>query len=166
MSKQQPQAIHPSDANVVMIASKMPRAQESLLGCIYLYSGTTDSDFTHGYIYECVQGSIREEMPVAFIPGYMACFPEDFVTFLAEATNDYKTITHGTMTYLEAGDIWEFNFYDKDNNLVKGEYKLYTQDIKDAGFVPLMPSYSDEQVIEFECRYMEQLGFEWERLEP
>ena len=144
----------------------MPRACVERLGDIGFYAGTTDSDYTHGHIYECVQGAVREEMPVVFEPSAMACFPEDFVPFLSEATNDYKTITHGTMKYLLGGDIWEFNFYDKDNNLVKGEYRLYTQDIKDAGFVPLWPSYQDEEVISFECAYREEVGYEWQRVEP
>ncbi len=169
MSKQHPQAIHPSDANVVMIASKMPRAQESLLGCIYLYSGDTDSDFTHGYIYECVEGTSYVDI-IGFDPARIGF---DYTkgtleAFFSEAAEDYSKIVGGTFEYLKAGDLWSISAVDKDGNTLFSEYKLYTPDLEDAGFVMLWPiyDYKDGEKIQFYFTHNKQINFEWVRVEP
>lgn len=38
-----------------MQAKELPEAAETYEGIILMYTGETDTNFTHGYIYECVK---------------------------------------------------------------------------------------------------------------
>lgn len=38
-----------------MQATELPEASAEYEGLILMYTGETDSDFTHGYFYECVK---------------------------------------------------------------------------------------------------------------
>lgn len=157
------------DENKVIVKSAtIPEASASNLGKFYCYSGETNSSFTHGYVYECVEGQPTYTDTVEFEP---ASVSETVVTATSNSlanlcaeyiTGDITSIVSGTMTYDESGDIWAFVGKDAEDNTV-GSFQLYTQDFIDAGFT-FTGTLADGDVVAFTCTITESSTYVWERL--
>lgn len=147
----------------------MPLPSQERLGDIGIYAGETNESYHHGYIYECVEGTSYVDI-IGFEPTRIGF---DYTkgtleAFFSEAAEDYSKIVGGTFEYLKAGDLWSISAVDKDGNTLFSEYKLYTLDLEEAGFVMLWPiyDYKDGEKIQFYFTHNKQIDFEWVRVQP
>lgn len=155
--------------DVVFRKKEMPTASEATHEMVVLYAGTTNADYTHGYIYECVADATYQTL-IGFEPTKIAFdyTKGNLQTFFSEYTQDFAELDNGEFTYIAGGDIWSFNGKDSQGNILFEDIRLYTQDLKDAGFVFINPSeeYSDGDVIEY---YMSQktvyYNYRWQRID-
>ena len=101
---------------VVSKTKTMPAASADNLDIIYMYDGATDATYTHGYVYENVRTATYTDT-VTFEP---ATLSGTVVTATAGAlsnlcaqyiTGDITSIVSGTLTYLQAGDLWLLTGY-------------------------------------------------------
>lgn len=157
------------DENKVIVKSAtIPEASADELGKFYCYSGETNSSFTHGYVYECVEGQPTYTDSVEFEPASVSgtvvtATSNSLANLCAEyITGDITSIVSGTMTYDESGDIWVFVGKDAEDNTV-GSFQLYTQDFIDAGFT-FTGTLQDGDVVAFTCTITESSTYVWERL--
>ena len=155
------------DTSKVVNADVLPTASADNVGYVYLYTGTTDASYTHGYIYECKKsatytGTVSFE--AATLSGTtIACSGSDFATFVAEwGSGDITTITNGTLTYDESGELLVFVGQD-DTDTTVCTFQLYVQDYVDAGFT-FTGTFQDGDVIAFTCT-IEETGatYAWVR---
>lgn len=121
---------------IIIKDSVIPEASAKNAGYMYIYTGETNSTYTHGYIYEN-QYVPSYEGSITFTPSTVTVTEENFSAFL----NEWKqylpnptAITHGTFTYDAASKLWRLEGFDADNNQV-GVLQLYQQDYEDGGFV-------------------------------
>ena len=155
---------------IIIKSDEIPVASASELGKMYCYSGTTNANYTHGYVYECVQGATTYEGIIVFDP-HKVVFDTEAGTlnafFEENNVSDYQTVVSGTMTYAESGDIWSLEGKDAENNTVFTGLQLYTQDLIDAGFVFINPmsDYADGEVIDFEITWTASSTYVWERID-
>lgn len=156
-------------SSIIIKSKVIPTATQELVGTEYQYTGETNQTYTHGYIYECVSSTVYNEA-IYFEPHKVA-FDYDVGTlehfFKDNNINDYLDVTHGTMTYYEAGDIWALEGLDADNNIVFTGLQLYTQDLIDYGFVFINPmtDFEDEEVIDFETTFTPVVSYVWTRID-
>ena len=55
---------------IIIKSAEIPAASEDELGKFYCYSGVTNQDFGHGYVYECVEsGGIYTWARINLQPG-------------------------------------------------------------------------------------------------
>jgi len=164
-----PEYIHHNQSNTIFKFNVMPLPTKERLGDIGIYAGETNSTYMHGYIYECVEGASYVDF-IAFDPGRIAFDYRKgtLAAFFGEVTESYEDIVSGTFEYLKDGNIWSINALDKDGNTIFEEYKLYTEDLEDAGFVMLWPieEYKDGEKITYEFTHNKELNFEWQRVQP
>lgn len=155
--------------DIIIKSKTIPNATSDTFGQIRIYAGETNETYTHGYIYECKANDPEYEAIFYFDPIKVANVTYDKAAeFLQEATNDFKQIVSGSMKYLKAGDLWDFTFKDSAGNIVLDNYKLYTEDIADFGFVMVYPieDFEDNEVINFEIVLRElSNSFYWERID-
>ncbi len=155
--------------DVVFRKDVLPVASQKTEGMVCLYSGETNSTYTHGYIYECQAADPEYEAVFYIEPAKMANpYYDKAAQFLQEATEDFKQIVSGTMVYMKAGNIWDITFKDSAGNVVKDDYKLYTEDLQDYGFIPLYPidEFSDGETLNFEVVIRELSdSFSWVRID-
>lgn len=153
---------------VVNKANVLPTANSGNAGKVYMYSGATDSNYTHGYIYECQASTVYADT-VTFEP---ATISGTVVTASANALaglcaeyiqGDITSIVSGTMTYDEAGGLWVFVGKDSEDTTV-GTFQLYTQDFEDAGFT-FTGTPEDGDVVAFTCTITESLAYAWVRID-
>lgn len=163
------QYIHTNQSNMIFKFNVMPLPSQQRLGDIGIYAGATNDSYHHGYIYECIEGTSYVDI-IGFEPtrigfDYTKGTLEDF---FSEATEDYGQIVSGTFEYLQAGDIWSISALDKDGNTIFEEYKLYTKDLENAGFVMLWPiyDYKDGEKIEYYFTHNKEINFAWKRVQP
>lgn len=156
--------------NFINVSKRMPEADASTKGQVHIYTGKTDTDFTRGYIYECV-GDIAYTAEVAFEPATISettatCDATDFANFLAEWINkDITEIKSGTITYDESASLLVLVAKDIENKIV-GSFQLYTEDFQDAGFT-FTGTLEEGDVISFVCDIEEEsANYSWERLQP
>ena len=154
---------------VIIKSAEIPEASADELGKFYCYSGTTNATYTHGYVYECVEGQPTYTDSVEFEP---ATISETVVTTTSNSlanlcsqyiTGDITSIVSGTMTYDESGEIWAFVGKDAEDNTV-GSFQLYTQDFIDAGFT-FTGTLEDGDVVAFTCTITESSTYVWERID-
>ena len=144
---------------------EMPNATRDLLGVVVQYIGNTTNDYKHGYVYECVEKTNYDPI-IGFYPSKIGFdYDNDLISFFAQATPDYAQIKEGVFEYLEAGDIWSISAKDENGNTIFSEYKLYSDDLRDAGFVFLFPEYEDEEKIEYELALNPSHYYVWERID-
>lgn len=158
------------DENKVIVKSAdIPVPSADVLGQMYCYDGTTNATYTHGYVYECVEGQPTYTDTVEFEP---ASVSGTVVTATSNAlanlcaeyiTGDITSIVSGTMTYDESGDLWVFVGKDAEDNTV-GSFQLYTQDFIDAGFT-FTGTPQDGDVVTFTCTITESSTYVWERID-
>lgn len=161
--------IHTNQSNIVFKFNAMPLASKNRLGDFGIYAGQTNDTYTHGYIYECVEGKSYDDI-IGFDPTKIGFdYTKGVLSdFFAEATEDYDEVVGGSFKYLADGDIWEISGVDKDGETVFEEYKLYTDDLKDAGFVFINPpsDYKDEEVISYYLKHNVENNYTWQRVQP
>ena len=155
--------------NIIIKSDTIPAASAEELGRFYCYSGETDTDFHHGYVYECVAGTPTYTDTVEFDP---ASLSGTIVTTTGNAladlcaeyiTGDITSIVSGTMTYDQSGDLWVFVGKDENDSTV-GSFQLYTQDFIDAGFT-FTGTLQDGDVVAFTCTVTETSTYTWERID-
>lgn len=155
--------------NVIVKSQTMPTPNAELLGYEYQYMGETNSTYTHGYIYECVTGEPSYESIIGFEPTKIAFdyTRGDLAAFFGEITPNFPQITHGTFTYDIAGNIWTIVGKDANENVIFDNYRLYTEDLEDAGFVFINPpeDYHDGDVFDYSVNFTEIATYNWERID-
>lgn len=157
------------DENKVIVKSAdIPVASADVLGQMYCYDGTTNATYTHGYVYECVEGQPTYTDTVTFEPatisGTVVTATNNALAGLCAEyiTGDITSIVSGTLTYDESGDLWTFVGKDSEDNTV-GTFQLYTQDYEDAGFT-FTGTAQDGDVVAFTCTITEISTYVWERI--
>ena len=155
--------------DVVYRKDVLPEAKQAHEGMVCLYSGETNSTYSHGYIYECKAAEPEYEAVFYFEPAKIANpYYDKAAAFLQEATEDFKKVVSGTMEYLKSGNIWDITLKDSAGNTILDDYKLYTEDLVDSGFITLYPieDFEDGEVISFEVDLREiSDSFSWVRID-
>lgn len=131
---------------IVQKTSNMPTASSSNAGYVYMYQGTTNQTYTHGYIYEN-QYAANYAGTIAFTPAGISVSDEDFSSFL-NTWKQYLTtptlVTNGTITYYADANLWRMIMKDANNQQI-GTLQLYQEDYEDSGFTfPADPQDGDE----------------------
>lgn len=145
--------------NAIEKAKFIPDADESLFEKVYLFTGLTNTKYTHGHIYEC-QKTATYTSTVTFDPTTISCSGSDFATFVSSIYDDVEAVKKGTMTFLEDGNLWVFVGQDDDGNTLV-TYQQYTEDFEDAGFT-FSGTFEDEDVVAFECSISEDTAtYSW-----
>ena len=137
------------ETKIIIKTDTLPTASAENAGKIYIYSGATNSTYTHGYIYESQPVNPTYEANLVFDHGTFGSL--DFykaAQFLIDATSDFKKVKSGTMTYDLAGNIWHITFKDKDGNAIRSNYNLYTEDLEEYDIMPV-DTFTDGQVVNF-----------------
>lgn len=159
----------PSMDKVIIKSATIPTASAELLGSVYQYVGQTDGTYQHGYIYECVAGDPSYTGIIGIEPTKIAFdyTKGDIVAFFREITPNFAQITHGTFTYDIAGNIWTIVGKDANENVIFDNYRLYTEDLEDAGFVFINPpeDYHDGDVFDYDVTFTETTTYNWERID-
>ena len=157
------------ESKVIVKSDTIPPASADELGKFYCYSGTTNATYTHGYVYECVEGSPAYTGTVEFNPASLSsttvsCSGDNFASFVAEwGSGSITDIIKGTLTYAEDSDLWVFVGED-DTETQVCTFQLYTQDFIDAGFT-FTGTPQDGDVVAFTCTITESSTYVWERID-
>lgn len=156
-------------ASVIIKSKTIPEATSATVGQMRIYAGTTNANYTHGYIYECTADTTYEAL-IDFEPAKIGFdyTKGNLQTFFSEMAQDPSSIVGGKFTFLKAGNIWSINGLDKNGETVFNDYKLYTEDLEDAGFVFTFPpdEYKDGDEINYEVRYYAvHNNPKWERID-
>ena len=157
---------------VIVLSDTIPTADSDSFGKFYCYKGETNATYTHGYIYECVAGSVSYEANIVYPHSTFASldFYKAGQLIVDAGVSDPNQVASGSMTYAQAGDIWSIVFKDENDNVLNTAYNVYTQDLADDYDIqPVVdPSdFTDGQVIDFTVASVtEHLGnFSWERVD-
>lgn len=160
------------DENKVIVKSDtIPEASADELGKFYCYSGETNSSFTHGYVYECVEGSSYYVANIAFEQSTFASesFEKAGQLVVDAGVVDPTEVVGGTMTYALAGNLWTIVFTDENGNALNTGYSIYTDDLEqDYDILPVIdPSdFVDGQVVNMTINNVsEEQGYLWERID-
>lgn len=156
---------------IIIKSAEIPAASEDELGKFYCFSGETNANYTHGYIYECVAGSSYYEANIAFDHSTFAS--EDFYKagqlIVDAGVADPTEVTGGTMTYALAGNLWSIIFTDANGNALNAAYSIYTDDLEqNYDILPTVdPSeFVDGQVVNMAINnVVEHVDYSWERLD-
>lgn len=156
------------DKSKIVNADTIPEASASNSGYVYLYTGTTNASYTHGYVYQNVKsatytGTVSFE--AATLSGTtVACSGDNFATFLTEAGADPTPIVSGTMTYEADATGWRLVGKDSNGNTVT-TFMEYVEDYQDAGFT-FTGTPQDGDVIAFTCSVTEASAtYTWTRID-
>jgi len=152
---------------VVSKTKTMPVASADNTNMIYMYDGTTNATYTHGYIYENKKTSTYTGT-VTFEPathgGTVSCSGDDFANFLTESGVEPLSVVSGTMTYDFTNDLWMLVGKDANNETVLS-FQEYRQDFIDAGFV-FSGFFPDGDVVAFTCSIEEaSTSYAWNRID-
>lgn len=160
-----------TEDKVIILSDTIPGASADNLGKFYCYKGTTNANYTHGYIYECVAGSPYYEANIAFVGSVFAS--EDFYKagklIVDAGVTDPTQVTGGTMTYALAANLWSIVFTDANGNALNTAYNIYTDDLEqDYDILPVIdPSeFTDGQVVNMSINnIVEHTDYSWERVD-
>lgn len=156
---------------VIIKSAEIPAASADELGKFYCYSGTTNANYTHGYIYECVASSTYYTANIAFEQSTFASesFEKAGQLIVDAGVTDPTQVTGGTMTYALAGNLWSIVFTDGNGNALNTAYNIYTDDLEqDYDILPVIdPSeFTDGQVVNMLINNIEaHQNYSWERLD-
>ena len=160
------------DENKIIVKSDtIPEASADELGKFYCYSGATNATYTHGYVYECVEGSSYYVANIAFEQSTFASesFEKAGQLIVDAGVTDPTQVTGGTMTYALAGNLWTIVFTDENGNALNTGYSIYTDDLEqDYDILPVIdPSdFVDGQVVNMTINNVsEEQGYLWERID-
>lgn len=155
-------------SNVVSKTKTMPVASADNANIIYLYDGTTNATYTHGYVYENVKtatytGTVSFE--VASLSGTtVACSGDNFANFLTESGVSPLSVVSGTMTYDAAGSLWVLVGKNASDETVL-TFQEYQEDYEDFGFT-FTGTPQDGDVIAFTCTVEEaSASYAWNRID-
>ena len=155
--------------HIIVKSATLPTPSADLAGEIYQYTGETQYPYQHGYIYECISTISSYEDSVVFQPadlsGTIVTAPDNALADLAATyiSADITQMVSGTLTYLQAGDIWRFEGKDAQNNTV-GTFQLYTGDFENEGFT-FTGTPQDGDVVAFTCTISASYSYSWERID-
>lgn len=154
---------------VVSKTKTMPVASADNANIIYMYDGATDATYTHGYVYENQKTATYTDT-VTFEPATLSGTVVTATTGALSSlcaqyiTGDITSIVSGTLTYLQAGDLWLLTGKDSQNNTV-GTFQIYTLDYEDAGFT-FTGTPVDGDVVAFTCNIEEvSATYAWTRID-
>lgn len=155
-------------SKTVQKTDTMPIASSSNAGQVYLYTGTTDSDYTQNYIYKNVESteysSTVEFNPASISSTTVTCSGDDFIALIEEfGSGNITDIIKGTLTYDESGELLVFVGLD-DTDTQVCTFQLYTQDYIDAGFT-FTGTLEDGDVIAFTTDITESASYSWVRID-
>ena len=159
------------ESRVIVKSATIPAASVDNLGKFYCYSGATNATYTHGYIYQCIAGSVSYEANIAFEHSTFAS--EDFYKagqlIVDAGVADPTLVTGGTMTYALAGNLWSIVFTDANGNALNTAYNIYTDDLEqDYDILPTVdPSeFVDGQVVNMSINnVIAHQDYLWERMD-
>lgn len=145
--------------NSVEVTDTMPTPSSSNVGQVKLYSGTTTSNFTNGYLYQCKLESTLEET-VTFDSDKVATTPEIFWLIVKLALPEtYSNVTNGYITYNESANLVTFTFKDANGNTL-GEFPADVGEISTIGIT--FNNLVDGDVINFTCFSGIVESYKWE----
>lgn len=159
------------ESKVIVLSDTIPTADADSLGKFYCYKGTTNASYTHGYVYECVEGSAYYVANIAFEQSTFASesFEKAGQLIVDAGVSDPTEVTGGTMTYALAGNLWSIVFTDENGNDLNTPYSIYTDDLEqDYDILPVIdPSdFVDGQVVSMIINNVsEEQGYVWERID-
>jgi len=159
------------ETKVIVLSDTIPEADVSNLGKFYCYKGTTNANYTHGYVYECVEGSSYYEANIAFEQSTFASesFEKAGQLIVDAGVADPTEVTGGTMTYALAGNLWTIVFTDGNGDALNTGYSIYTDDLEqDYDILPVIdPSdFVDGQVVNMTINNVSEIqGYLWERID-
>lgn len=159
------------ESKIIIKSAEIPAASADELGKFYCYSGETNANYTHGYIYECVAGSTYYTANIAFEQSTFASesFEKAGQLIVDAGVTDPTQVTGGTMTYALAGNLWSIVFTDENGNALNTAYNIYTDDLEqDYDILPVIdPSeFTDGQVVNMLINNIESYqNYSWERLD-
>lgn len=146
----------------------IPAATSSNVGKVYMYTGETNSTYTHGYIYENQETTVYTdsvEFNPASISGTTVTATAGALASLCEeyGSGNITDIIKGTLTYDLAGGLLVFVGLD-DTDTQVCTFQLYTEDYEDAGFT-FTGTLQDGDVIAFTCTISESSEYGWVRID-
>ena len=156
------------DKSKIVNADTIPTASADNAGYVYLYTGETDANYTHGYVYQNKVTTTYTDS-ITFDP---ASISGTTVTATAGAlaglcaeygSGDITDIIKGTLTYDQSGGLLVFVGLD-DTDTQVCTFQLYTQDYIDAGFT-FTGTLADGDVINFAGTITESSSYAWERID-
>lgn len=127
------------DVDAVPQLDTMPTASADYVGVPVQYSGATNANSIHGYIYECAGTPVYSDtttFEAATISGTVVTETGNALSLLAGRfihNADVTDIVSGTLTYDSEGNLWIFVGKDAQDTTV-GQFQLYQEDYEDAGF--------------------------------
>lgn len=155
-------------SDIIIKSPTMPEASSDTVGEVRQYVGSTDVSYTHGYIYECIESTVYDGL-IGFEPAKIGFdyTQGSLIEFLEGLTLNYPQVAGGVFKYDIAGDIWTINGVDSEGNTVFDNYRLYSQDLRDAGFVFLNPTedYADGEEIDYYLTLTATSVYSWNRLD-
>ena len=153
---------------VIIKSLTMPTASTIPAGAVYQYIGQTNTNYTHGYIYENIKtatytGTVSFE-PASLSGTTVACSGDDFANFLTESGVSPLSVVSGTMTYDAAGSLWVLVGKDENDETVL-TFQEYQEDYEDFGFT-FTGTPQDSDVIAFTCTVEEaSASYAWTRID-
>lgn len=147
--------------NSIEVTDTMPTPSSSNVGQVKLYSGTTTSNFTNGYLYQCKLESTLEET-VTFDSDKISA-PAEMFWFVVKMVlpETYSSVTNGDVTYTESANLVTFTFKDADNTVL-GQFPGDVGELSSVGFT--FNNLTDGEVINFTCFSGMVDSYEWEPL--
>ena len=150
----------PLSRKTIIKDTTIPTASDKHVGEIYIYAGETNANYTHGYIYECKP--TYTDTAVTFSSENITWSLSDFTSWLTQAEVAYNRVTHGTMSYEAAGNLWTVEGFDADG-LKVFTWKEYTEDLEEAGCVfATEPQDGDSSTFTFTTT---ESGYIWVRVD-
>lgn len=143
----------------ILLTRTMPTPNANNFNKVYLFTGITNANYTHGVIYEN-QKTATYSATVDFDPTTISCTGSDFIDLISTYISNVSEIKSGTLRYIYGGDLWLLTGLDSDGNVV-GSFQIYTGDYEDAGWtMPQNPQ--DNDVVNFECVISESsASYKW-----
>lgn len=112
------------ESRIIVKSATIPTAGENYLGSVYMYVGETNSTYTHGYIYECVEsGSTYAWERIDVQPGatrgrFLALW--NCATGLAETNPPSSPYPYGAGDYYIVGTVGTTNYKPSGSSYVIG----------------------------------------------
>jgi hypothetical protein len=169
---------------IIVKSDTMPTPSIDYNGEIYLYSGTTNSSYTHGYIYECLSNSETEYL-IFFNPvsGESSKLSFNYnshsvlelferIAELSTPTFDAADVASGSFKLDKLNELWYISGKDADGNTlfenftVSGTGDEYSLDA--FGFVytfPFPDDFENDYEDNFTIQQEESYSYYWERLD-
>lgn len=151
----------------IVLSATIPAAGADTLGKFYCYKGVTNQNYTHGYVYECIEGTPVYTGTVSFEPATLSetvvsCSGDDFANFLTEAGADPTSIVSGTLTYEADATGWRLVGKDSNGDTVT-TFLEYVEDYEDLGFT-FTGTPEDGDVVAFTCTVESSPTYTWSRV--